>query len=566
MTEAAAPKKKHGLREVFAALGQPRVAAMLALGFASGLPFLLTGATFGFWLADAGTTATAIGFLSWVGLAYSFKYLWSPLVDRLPAPFFGGLGRRRGWAVFVQLVIGAALVLMAIIGPHGPGGLTTIGLLALVVAFASATQDIALDAWRIESASDPDELGLFSSAFQLGYRVALLVSDALILIFAQHLGWPMSYVIMALLMGVGLFAAFRTPEPERADAAIQEQIKAEAAETAAHKPPPAWRIYVAGACFAIAAAWLYWTTHTAGEGVDLTRSAPFGTLFSLAFIVAGVCAVVPAIRSFAWYLGAASVALIVVAAFYSAMTGVDYLGGAGIFWPVVTCGIASALVAPPSVYSAIIGPFVAFVRAHGRIAILMLAMISVYRLPEFLIGPVAGPFYHDLGLSKDVIGGVRGSIGLIASFVGIAAGGLCTLRLGYMPTLILGAILQGFGVAMYALVAHTGPDLHVFALAMASDNFCYAFAGVALVTYMSSLTSLGYTATQYALMSSAYAILGKFLKGFSGAVVDNLTLTHARMDAYAIFYIGAGAVALPALIFCLMLASRRIVGKTATPA
>ncbi len=563
MTEAAAPKKKHGLREVFAALGQPRVASMLALGFASGLPFLLTGATFGFWLADAGTTATAIGFLSWVGLAYSFKYLWSPLVDRLPAPFVGGLGRRRGWAVFVQLVIGAALVLMAIIGPQGPGGLTTIGLLALVVAFASATQDIALDAWRIESASDPDELGLFSSAFQLGYRVALLVSDALILIFAQHLGWPMSYVIMALLMGVGLFAALRTPEPARADAAIQEQIKAEAAETAAHKPPPAWRIYAAGLCFVLAAAWLYWATHTPGEGVDLGRAGLFGGVFSLAFLAAGICAVVPAIRSFAWYIGAASVAAIVVAAFYSAMTGVDYLGGAEIFWPVVLCGIASAFVAPPSVYSAIIGPFVAFVRAHGRIAILMLAMISVYRLPEFLIGPVAGPFYHDLGLSKDIIGGVRGSIGLIASFVGIAAGGLCTLRLGYMPTLILGAVLQGIGVAMYALVAHTGPDLRVFALAMASDNFCYAFAGVALVTYMSSLTSLGYTATQYALMSSAYAILGKFLKGFSGAVVDNLTLTHSRMDAYAIFYIGAGAVALPALIFCLMLASRRIVGTAA---
>lgn len=564
MTDAVAPKKKHGLREVFAELGKPRVAAMLALGFASGLPFLLTGATFGFWLADAGTTATAIGFLSWVGLAYSFKYLWSPLVDRLPAPFVGKLGRRRGWAVFVQLLIGAALVLMAIVGPHGPGGLTTIGLLALVVAFASATQDIALDAWRIESASDPDELGLFSSAFQLGYRVALLVADALILIFAQHLGWPISYVLMALLMGVGLFAALRTPEPERADAAIQEQINAESAEAAAHKPPPAWRVYASAACFLLAAVWLYLSTHTPAEGVDLSRAAPFGMLFSIAFAIASGCALIAQVRNIAWYIGAASVAAIVIVAFYSAMAGVDYLGGAPIFWPAVFCGVAAAFVAPPRVYSAVIGPFVAFVQAHGPIAILMLAMISVYRLPEFIIGPVAGPFYHDLGLSKDVIGGVRGSIGLIASFVGIAAGGLCTLRLGYMPTLIVGAVLQGIGVAMYALVAHSGADLRIFALAMASDNFCYAFAGVALVTYMSSLTSLGYTATQYALMSSAYAILGKFLKGFSGAVVDNLTLTHTRMDAYAIFYIGAGLIALPALIFCFMLARRNVVGSTPT--
>src|SRR5262245_776505 len=174
--DARGTRLSGGLREVYAALGQPRVAAMLALGFASGLPFLLTGATFGFWLADADTSRTAIGFISWVGLAYSVKYLWAPLLDRAPAPFLGKLGRRRGWALLTQLLVAAALVAMAIIGPAGPGGLVTIGVLALVVAFASATQDIAVDAWRIEASSDADELGLFTSAFQLGYRVALLVT------------------------------------------------------------------------------------------------------------------------------------------------------------------------------------------------------------------------------------------------------------------------------------------------------------------------------------------------------------------------------------------------------
>ena len=433
--EAAKPS----WRRTLAGMRQPRAVEMLALGFASGLPFLLTGATFGFWLADAGTALTAIGFLSWVGLAYSFKYLWAPLIDRLPAPFLGKLGRRRGWALFAQLTIAAALVAMAIIGPHGPGGLVAIGALALVVAFASATQDIAVDAWRIESATDSEDLGLLTSAFQLGYRAALLVTDALILIFAQHLGWPISYLIMAAFMGIGIFASLRTPEPTRADAVMEEKEK----------------------------------------------SAPIWT--------------------------------------------------------------------PRGLFDAVIGPFIAFFRVHGPIALLMLLMISLYRLPEFVIGPVAGPFYHDLGLSKDLIGGVRGSIGLVASIVGIAAGGACALRLGFIRTLILGAILQGIGVAMYALVAHTGPDIRIFALAMASDNFCYAFAGVALVTYMSSLTSLGYTATQYALMSSTYTIFGKFLKGFSGAVVDNLALTHPKMEAYALFYLGAGAVCLPALILCFFL-------------
>lgn len=444
MTTAATEPKKHvTLRETVAALGQPRVGLMFALGFGSGLPFLLTGATFGYWLRDEGTTLTAIGFLSWVGLAYTMKFLWAPFVDRLPAPFTGKLGRRRGWVICAQLLVSAGLVGMAAVGPHGLGGLAAIGVLALIVAFASATQDIAVDAWRIEAASDPDELGLFTSAFQLGYRAALLVTDALILIFAQHLGWPLSYALMAVAMGAALFAALRMPEPQRADAAI---------EAKAHALP----------------------------------------LLSLR--------------------------------------------GAG---------------------DAIVGPFLEFFRAHGSWALLMLVMISVYRLPEFIIGPVAGPFYHDLGIEKDVVGGIRASVGLIASILGIAAGGLSAMRFGYIPTLILGAVLQGFGVAAYALVAIIGPDLRLFSAAMASDNFCYAFAGVALVTYMSSLTSLGYTATQYALLSSVYALFGKFLKGFSGAIVDALDQGRTLMQAYAIFYVGAGLIALPALILCAALARRQ---------
>ncbi|MET0545746.1 MAG: MFS transporter, partial [Caulobacterales bacterium] len=305
----AAPKKKHTLGDVFKSLSQPRVASMLALGFASGLPFLLTGATFGYWLRDEGTTLTAIGFLSWVGLAYTFKFLWSPFVDRMPAPFLGMLGRRRGWTLFAQLLVGAGLVGMALFGAHGPGGLMTIGAFALVVAFASATQDIAVDAWRIESAKDADELGLLASAFQLGYRGALLVTDALILIFAQYMGWPISYVLMAIFMGVGVYAALKTPEPEQADSAI----KARAA--------------------------------------------------------------------------------------------------------------AAPLTSVRGITDAILGPLIEFFRHHGAFALVMLLLISVYRLPEFLIGPVAGPFYHDLGLAKDVVGGVRASVGLLSSIAGIAVGG-----------------------------------------------------------------------------------------------------------------------------------------------
>jgi MFS family permease len=558
---AAAPKK-HGIREVFAALGQPKVASMLALGFGSGLPFLLTGATFGYWLRDEGTTLTAIGFLSWVGLAYTFKVFWAPLVDRARLPLLARLGQRRSWVIFAQLLVGVGLIGMAAFGAHSPGGLATIGGFALVVAFASATQDIAVDAWRIESAPDVEELSLITSAFQLGYRAALLVTDALILIFAQHFGWPISYVVMAVLMGVGLFAAFRTPEPEHTEPL--QFVRGSRTGDAL----PMSRLRIGAALFVAAAALSYWFSNrpeSLGEHGNLAMASQFGSIFAAVLLVCAVGSVLR-LTKYVWMLGVAAVLAIVLVAFYSTASGNDLVGGAPLFWPIMLCIVASGLVAPPRIFDAIIGPLLEFFRAHGAWALLMLAMISVYRLPEFVIGPVAGPFYHDLGLEKDVVGGVRATIGLIASIIGIAAGGLCAVNLGFNRTLILGAILQGIGVAAYAVIAVTGPQLPIFAAAMAADNFCYAFAGVALVTYMSSLTSLGYTATQFALLTSVYTIFGKFLKGFSGAVVDGLSHGRTLMEAYALFYVGAGIIALPALILCLILARRHAPDHAGAPA
>jgi MFS transporter, PAT family, beta-lactamase induction signal transducer AmpG len=425
-------------RDVIASLRQPKVAVMLMLGFSSGLPFLLTGNTLGYWLRDEGTTLGAIGFLSWVGLAYSIKFLWAPVIDRVDAPLLGRFGRRRGWMIVSQLLVAVGLLGLSAIGLKG--GLAPLGLLALVVAFASSTQDIVVDAWRIEAASDSDELGLLSAGYQLGYRAALLITDALILIAANHLGWPISYAAMAVLMAVGLCASFLAVEPLRA----REVFKSTA------------------------------------------RMAPLWSM-----------------RGF---------------------------------------------------FDAVIGPFAEFFRVYGWLALLMLATISFYRLPEFMMGPMANPYYHDLGLSKDAVGAVRASIGLVASLLGIAAGGFSALRLGYLKTLIVGAILQSLVISAFAILAYTGPDIRVFGAVMAADNFGIGFAGVALVTYMSTLTSLGYTATQYALLSSAYTYVGKFAKGFSGVIVENLAAGRTLLDGYALFFIGAGLFGIPALVLCLFLA------------
>src|ERR1051326_2196107 len=194
---------------------RPKTLAMLLLGFSSGLPFLLVGNTFGYGLRDEHTSLTAIGFLSWVGIAYSLKFLWAPVMDRVDLPLFKRLGHRRGWMMFSQILVGLALCAMG--GTGTKAGLGRLGALALVVAFASSTQDIVVDAWRIESADDGDEQGLLASAYQFSYRLALLATDSLILILAANVGWRMSYVVYGACMTVGMIATWFAKQPERAE-------------------------------------------------------------------------------------------------------------------------------------------------------------------------------------------------------------------------------------------------------------------------------------------------------------------------------------------------------------
>lgn len=434
--------RKRGSHDVMRALRQPKVLAMLLLGFSSGLPLYLVGNTMGYWMRENGSELSAIGFLSWVGLAYSLKFLWAPVIDKTDVPLFGRLlGHRRGWMVVSQLVVAAALAGMAIVQPQG--GLVVFAVLALVAAFASATQDIVIDAWRIEIADSGEELGLLTSGTQIGYRTALLVTDALILILATHIGWAPSYWLMAALMGVGLLTALLL-----------------AREPAVSRAP------------------------------EVLEHAPLWTVSGL----------------------------------------VD----------------------------AIAGPFVSFFRTHGSWALLMLAAISLYRLPDFVMGPMSNPFYADIGLSKELVGEVRASIGLVASLLGIAAAGVSAVRFGFVPTLLAGAILGPGSNAAFTWVAYAGGDHTVFVAAMAIDGFATGFAGTALVAYMSSLTSIGYTATQYALLSSFYALLGKVLKGLSGVAVEHLAVGRTLIDGYALFFLGTALAGIPALLLCIVLARRNI--------
>ena len=181
-------------------------------------------------------------------------------------------------------------------------------------------------------------------------------------------------------------------------------------------------------------------------------------------------------------------------------------------------------------WDAVAGPFIVFFKTFGWMAVLMLAVIVFYQLPNYAMAPMVTPFYSDLGLSKDVVGGVRVSVGFAATLAGIAAGGISAARFGYMRAVSAGVVLLSLATASFAWLAVAGASLTHFSIVMVVDNFAISFAGVALTTYMSTLTSIGYTATQYALLSSAYN-LDKFIKGGSGLVVDYLTAHGHHADA-----------------------------------
>ena len=434
--DAATRPRRRSAGEVLRALGRPKVGLMLALGFSSGLPFMLVGNTFNYWLADARVDLALIGFASWVGLSYSLQFLLAGVVDNLALPWLAHLGRRRSWMLLAQVVVGAGLAGMAFTDPHTHLGRSV--AFAVLAAFGAATQDVAMNAWRIEIAEDGAELDLLTSAYSLGYRVANILTGSVILGMATHLGWPASYGVFAALMAVGVAATLAAGEPARADAV-------------------------------------------------LTRRAGAST--------------------------------------------------------------------PRRAWDAVAGPFIAFFRSYGWGALLVLLAVSAYHLCDYLRGPMIAPFYVKLGLSKDLVGALRISVGIPTVMLGIAAGGLWSARFGHLSALIVGGVLQPLAVASFAILAFTGPSAAAFGLILGWDDFCTGFAGVVLIAYISTLTTLGYTATQYALLVSAVNLSGKSLKGFSGTWVKGLA-TGGRdlLHAYALYFVCCALVAVPALLLVLALA------------
>lgn len=409
----------------------PRGFVMLLFGFSAGLPFYLIFQTLSIWLREEGVSRSEIGLFAWVGFAFTIKFLWAPALDRIPIPFLDKkIGRRRAWMAVAQIGVAATLIAMSFADPGQ--NLSYVAIVALLIAFSSATQDIAVDAWRIEAAND-DEQGMMAAMYQYGYRMGVLIATTVPLIVAHNVDWPFAYRFMAALMSVGFLTALFAPKVE-----------------VGHYTPP--------------------------------ERLPFIRAMGDSFI----------------------------------------------------------------------GPFADFLKRYGSAGFVILLFIAVYRIPDFVMGFMTGPLYVDIGYPKDQIGYIKGGAGTVATMFGVFIGGIALLRLKFMTALFIGVVTQSLTNLLYAWLSLMPPDPAFLATAVVIDNIAYGFAGTVLIAYMSSLTNTAFTATQYALFSSFYAIPGKFVGGLSGFIVDSA--------GYAWFFVYTALIGIPAalLIFFLQSSEKRL--------
>ncbi|MDO8322747.1 MAG: MFS transporter [Phenylobacterium sp.] len=487
MTIEAAPK-----RSAWSAIkvyGERRALVMLALGFASGLPNLLIFDTLSAWLRDAGLSLEVIAFFSLATLAYSLKLLWAPMIDRAAIPgLTQWLGHRRSWMLVCQALIMLGLWLISGVDPK-----TSLGLMAafaVFVGFTSATQDIVIDAWRIEAA-DTEKQGAMAAAYQWGYRIAMIVAGVVPLAMSDVVGWSLSYALMAGLMVVGVAGVLGAPREAKH---ILRDIDFQGVAGVPWRDGIEWVIRLAivllgalifGSGLAGNATVLQSVTAAIGQPQlgDAIKAAweakPFGVFAQVGGILTGV-------------------ALIVVAA----------------------VPIPGAPTRPGRYLSTALGaPFIDFFRRYGDVAGLILALICVYRLSDFVLN-IMNPFYIDLGFDKLQIAEVRKVLGVVMSVIGVGLGGFCVARLGLMRSMVIGAFAGPISNLVFAWLAFQGPNLWALSVAIGVDNIASGFAGTCLIAYMSSLTGAGFTATQYAMFSSFYALLGKLVASQSGKVVE----------------------------------------------
>jgi MFS transporter, PAT family, beta-lactamase induction signal transducer AmpG len=537
----AAAQRPKGWKLLRAALSTRKSATMLAFGFSSGLPFALLIGTLNAWLGEAKINLATIGVLSWIGLSYSFKFLWSPLVDRLPLPLLERIGRRKSWIVLCQAVMIAAFAGLAATNPATNIG--TFAIFAVIAALASATQDVAVDAWRIDVADQQTPVELLSAIYQFGYRIASIVGGALALVLAARMSWSLVYLLMGGLIALMALIALQAPDTPRPDTGV---LHKELEEPGALAPMPR---SIALAIVGISWAWAIFTI--AQFMTSMLTTAPGEKQ--------------PSVADFTKHYGPWIIfATVIVPLIVSSL--INWLRARK------TYVLAEADHRHTPVRNALNHLYVALVAPLGELSgrlgwgvLIVLGLILTYTLCYNIWSSFAFPFYLDfLHYSKDEVAFASKVFGIFMTMIGIALGGYLFVRIGRIPTVLIGAILPVFGNFVYADLAEGGPTLDAVAgtvgltqlfglfgfdermvrllLAISYENISTGIAGASFVAYLSGIVSKRFTAVQYALLSSLTFLIGSLGRGIAGEAFDTYGYATvfrwtAAAGAFAILFV-----------------------------
>jgi PAT family beta-lactamase induction signal transducer AmpG len=541
MGEKAAPARPKGWRLLKAAVATRKSATMLAFGFSSGLPFALLIGTLNAWLGEVGVNLATIGVLSWIGLSYSFKFLWSPLVDRFPLPVLERLGRRKSWIVMCQAIMIAGFAGLAMTNPATSIG--TFAIFAVIAALASATQDVAVDAWRIDVADEKTPVELLSAIYQFGYRIASIVGGALALVLAARMSWSLVYLLMGGLIGLMTLIALQAPDTDRPDVGM---LHKELAEPGALAPQArAMALGVVGLAWA-------WAIFTIGRFmISMLTTAPGEKQPSVADFT----------KAFGpWIIFATVIVPLVVAALINwvrkrqryVLTSDDK----------THTPLRNLL---NHLYVALVAPLGELSARLGWGVLIVIGLILTYTLCYNIWSSFAFPFYLDfLHYSKDEVAFASKIFGIFMTMLGIAIGGYLFVRIGRLPTVLIGAILPVFGNFVYADLAEGGARIDAVShalfldriatlfgtdermmrllLAISYENISTGIAGAAFVAFLSGIVSKRFTAVQYALLSSLTFLIGSLGRGIAGEAFDTYGYATvfrwtAAAGAFAILFV-----------------------------
>ena len=532
-----------GWRLFVAALRTRKSASMLALGFSSGLPFALLVGTLTAWLGEVGIKMATIGVLSWIGLTYAFKFLWSPLVDRLQLPVLGKLGRRKSWIVLCQGLMIVALVGLVVTDPVQNIGI--FALFAFLGSLGSATQDVAIDGWRIDVADEDAPVELLSAVNQLGYRAASIVGGAIALYMAARMSWPTVYLVMAGVMAAMLVIALIAPDTQRTPS---EAVLALADSGEIDPRTRAIALAVVGV------SWIWAIGSLIGFMVSMLADTPPGVPK-------------PSPGDFLKYHGPAIVfATVLVPLGVAAILNWLKVQGRHVQAERDT-QVSPVRTAANHLYGALVAPLADLVARLGWGVLIVIGLILTYALCYNVWASFAYPFYLEfMHYSKDEVAFASKIFGIIMSIIGVSLGGYLFAKIGRFPTVLIGAILPIFGNFIYADLAdgspHIDPVMHLLRLdslavafgsdermarlllAISYENISTGLALAAFVAFLSGIVSKKFAAVQYAVLSSLTFLIGSLGKGMAGEMIDKY--------GYADVFRYVAAVGVLAIVFVLL--------------